>query len=226
MGLTTEAIGRVVRFPLRVVGGGIEGACRGFTTSSPGSLTIPSDVIEPEGYVVMNWLKNFVGGARQDIATSGLLDAYTNKEFSKMWGILTGAVGKGVGVRGLGMLGIYGVLAGVALYWGTNLALTSWHKIGEIKKGYNGDIVRSPWVHGAHAMTGLAMAGGTLMLLNPVTYAAAAPTIAAGFVGATALHVLRYALGGIHWFRFDQAAPWPLNTLFRKFKNDMIDYNG
>ena len=219
MGLVVDTVSRVVRFPIRVGGGGIAGIYQGVRTGTPDAL--PVSGFHETYDLVRDWLKSFIGGGCQQIAKSGLLDAYGKREFSKMWGILAD-----MELKGLSMLGIYGVLAGVALYWGTNLALTSWHKVSEAKKGYPDDVVRSPLIHGAHAFTGLAMAGGVLMLLHPATFAAAAPTIAAGFTGSLALHALRSALGGRNWFRYDEGAPWPLNLLFRKFRNNHINYNG
>ncbi|GEM_PF-3919004 len=136
------------------------------------------------------------------------------------------AAGKAVlGLRGIGVLLVGGIVAALGVYFGSTLFMESWRKVTQLKQGKPADLVRNPWVHGAHGLTGLAMAVGGAMAFFPPTMIFGAGLAVSGFIGAMALHGVRYVMGGQHPLRYYEQLFYPFDKLAKKFTNKTNYYS-
>ena len=225
----------VVKLPFQLLGGVSAGTWHAIKNRGVGTWAAP-----PKSSVLLNssgvFANKHVGEGMKEVLGSGILDDFRGilgkDGITKFWSTLTrntDAAAKlskaALGLRGIGLLVAGGFLAGVGVYLGAKLFKESWHKVSKINQGYHDDVVDNVWIHGAQALTGLAMAVGGMMAFIPgPTMAIGAGLAISGFVGALGLHALRYVLGGNHVLKFHESLPWPFDRLVAKFKNEDASY--
>ena len=219
-------LGDVIRLPFQLAGGAIEGTRAALIKGGVNrSIIRMNGIADPTLYHYTRAFANkHVGIGFHEIIKSGfpkaLQDVFGKGGLNKLFEVLTTKLG----ARGLVLLGAGGFLAAVGVYLGTTLFKESWHKVSKINQGYTVDNVNSAWVHGAHGLTGLAMAVGGVAAFFPPTAIYGAGLAISGLVSSLALHAYRYAAGGNHALRFEETLPWPFSGLVRKYK-DGANYN-
>ena|SRR3989338_2199202 len=220
-------IGDIVRLPFQLGAGAIYGTGAALTKGGVDYKIIRRiGITDPTPYhYVRGFANKHVGIGLHEITKSG---------FSKA---LQGVFGKGglntlfevlttkLGPRGLALLGAGGFIAAVGIYFASTLGLESWRKVTQLKQGKPADLVRSPWVHGAHALTALAMGVGCAAFLFPPTAIFGAGLAVSGFVGAMALHGVRFVMGGQHSLRYYEQWLYPFDKLAKLFTNKTNYYS-
>ncbi len=176
------------------------------------------------GYNFFKWIfGDVIGIGSLDLRKAGFLtklgDIFEKGGFEAFRKILTPALNGGIGARG-GLLVAGAVGLGVtSLVLGIKEAFSSWDKVSDIKKGYHPDVVDSSLVHGIQALAGLTTAIGGIAMINPVV---GLPILAAGYIASMSMGVVKYLMGGTHWFRYPELAPYPLNKFFQLFRNKNV----
>lgn len=226
-GRVWDILTMIPRAPMGAISGSLEGYSAYKASQATLAPLVAASGENSIAVIVYNFLRNTFGnlfsGGLTGIKNSGILGE-VGKAFTKLeLGGLSGALGK-VGGRGLLLLGGHVGIGALAIIMGTQLAFGAYKKLSDIQKGWSGgEIVKNPLIHGLHAAFGAATAiGGIAMFVNPALGLA---TVATGFVGSLAISGFKYLLGGGHWFRYPNLAPYPFNRMITSFKTPSV-YDG
>lgn len=238
--LGVDSASDLVRLPFRLGFGALHGTGSAIVNRrvdpALGKAVITADAAkDPAVYLrTQAFINKHIGTGIEQILGSGILNdlrgIFQKGGLNTVFEVLTGsgkaaeAIKAGtkaaLGLRGIGVLLAGGILAGVGVYFGSTLAMESWKKVTQLNQGKRTDLVANPWVHGAHALTGLAMAvGGAMAFIPGPTMAYGAGLAVSGFLGAMVLHGVRFVMGGQHILRYYELLPYPFDKLAEKFTN-------
>ena len=172
-----------------------------------------------------DWFYKLFGAGIKKMSLGNLGEAFS-KVFSNTKGGLA-ALGEAVGGLGPAGWAVGALCIVISLFAITKakLALSEWKKVSDIKKGWPGDPVTNPWVHGIQAAFAAGTAAGGIMMLNPFTFLIGLPTAIASYAGVLALHAVRKISKGYNVLNCPKRWIWPFYLPFQWDRNGYDYYH-
>lgn len=224
--LSDITIGGIVAAPFKWGYGTVQGIGGDYVRRpfiSPDNLsTVRTPPATPYGSHIekpLAFFDDFITTARNQLQPFfNKLGSASKTNLSEMKGVFDELFNGAVKAKGAGLLGLYVVGGAAALIMGTKLAMSSWHKVSELDKGYTGvDNVNSMWIHGLQGAGGLGMAAGVGLAVAGAPIGA--PMLLAGTALSFVMFGVRHAIGGFHPGNYTEQLYFPFNHIANLFNN-------